>query len=40
MNITYSEYVFVALGIEHTMRMRHIVMYGQPDCTTFFHIIS
>jgi hypothetical protein len=31
--------VFVALGIEHEMRMRHIVVCGLPGFTIFFHII-
>jgi hypothetical protein len=32
--------VFVALGIQHAMRMRHIVTCGQHRSTKFFHLIS
>ena len=39
-SITYSEFVFVALGIKHTMRMRNIAICGLPRSTTFFHINS
>jgi hypothetical protein len=37
--ITYSECEFVALGIQHAKRMRHIVVCGLPDSTIFYHII-
>jgi len=32
--------VFVALGIQHAMRMRHIVICGLSESTIFSHIIS
>jgi hypothetical protein len=31
--------VFVALGIQHAMRMRHIVICGLSGSTAFFHIL-
>ena len=37
-SIIYSECVFVASGIQHEMRMRHIVICDLPDSTVFFHI--
>ena len=37
---TYSECVFVALGIQHSMRMRYIVVGGVSRSAIFFHIIS
>jgi len=38
-SITYPEYVFAALGIQHEMRMRHIVNCGLSGSPTFFCII-
>jgi len=32
--------VFLALGIQHAMRMRHILMCDLPVCLMCFHIIS
>jgi hypothetical protein len=31
---------YIALGIQHAMRMRHIVICGLPRSKEFFHIIS
>ena len=39
MSITHFECVFVALGIRRAMRVRHIVIYGLPHSTIFFHVI-
>ena len=38
--VTYPECVSVALGIQHAMRMSHIVICGLTSSTTFFYIIS
>jgi len=40
MRVTYCEYVFVALGIQHAMRMRDIGVCGLPGSTIFLYIIS
>jgi len=38
--ITYHEGVFVAFGIQHAVRMRHIFIFGMSGFTIFCHIIS
>jgi hypothetical protein len=38
-SITYYKCVFVALGIQHAMRIHHVVTFGVPGSTIFFHII-
>jgi hypothetical protein len=38
--IAYSESEFAALGIQHAMRLRHIVICGLSSCTVFSNIIS
>jgi len=38
--ITYSEYVFVVLGVQNAMRVRHIVICGLFGATQFLHIIN
>jgi hypothetical protein len=40
LSITYSDCAFVALGIQHEMRMRQTVFCGLADSTKCFHIIS
>jgi hypothetical protein len=40
MSITYCKCVFVDLGIQQSMRMRYILIFGLPVSTIFyFHII-
>ena len=39
-SITYSECVFVALGVKRAMCTRHIVICGLSGSTVFFHVIS
>jgi hypothetical protein len=38
--LLYNLSVFVALRIQHAMRIRHIAICGLSSSTTFFHIIS
>jgi hypothetical protein len=40
MNITYFECVFIALAIQHSVRMRCFVICVLPGSTVFFHNIS
>jgi hypothetical protein len=39
-SITYSKCVFVALGTQHLVRIRHMVVRGLSGLTVFFNIIS
>ena len=39
-NITYSEYVSVVLGIQHVKRMHHVVICGLPCSAVSFHLSS
>ena len=40
MSIIYSEDVFVVLGIQHAMYMRHFVIYDLSGFITFLQIFS
>jgi hypothetical protein len=40
LSITYSECVFVTLGIQDAMRMRQIVICDMSGSIEFFHFIS
>jgi len=39
-SVTYCECVFLALGIQHAMRMHHIAICGLLGSTIFFNLIS
>jgi hypothetical protein len=39
-SITYSECPFLDLGIQHAMRMHHVVICGLPGCIGFFSTLS
>ena len=38
LSITYCECMFIALGIQHAMRMRHIAICGLSRSTVFSHV--
>ena len=40
MSITYSECVFVVLGIQLATHVRRVVICGLPGFTKLYHIIS
>jgi len=40
MSITQPVFAFVALGIQHTMGMRRIIICGLPRSKNFSHVIS
>jgi len=33
-------FIFLVLDIQHALRLRHVVIFGLPGCTVYFHIIS
>jgi hypothetical protein len=39
-SITYSDCVFVVVGIQHAMRVYRTVICGLPRSTIFFHVMS